>query len=544
MRSLSIAILFFSAVLFLGGNPLNGSEQPTAPQEDSVNRQENICGPYCLTAILRFFDINANLKDLIQVQELEHGTNMAQLGSFAKAYGLETLGANISSDILCSVRYPAILHVNGNHFIAYLPNRTDQNFIVIDPPNSYDLKEPEELLARWDWQGSCLLISDKKIDIPVIRLARQRRYGFYGVATVMGLAIIVIVLKGGRKGMVGKKAAVALPTMIGLISIIILTIAANAAEGREKDAKAQEPRLSIDNPIYDAGVIFDDQDSIAQTFKITNKGTADLKIEKIKTDCSCTVVKQYDKLLAPQTSTNITIMFNVKKRFGKLTERKSVIYSNDSRNPRVVVVIRAERRREFTLKPPALQGIIELGKGKVFFVKVTSGSEDRKLVLKEAKCSPYLDILQVVEFGDQKKGNYLLKVQLTPKVPTGIFEGSISIPCVGASRKTLKIPVYVEVIGPIRSSLSKVNFGLIAKTSKNLKKEISLRSDMKFGLVDVAVDRSWLSISDKNEDNTKASFVINLDSSSAPKGKLEGVVTVKTNLPEMEYLKILVTAFK
>lgn len=66
---------------------------------------------------------------------------------------------------------------------------------------------------------------------------------------------------------------------------IILGVVMSSQEGSNGDGVA---KLAIDSSRYDFGTISMSDGLATHTFKITNDGTADLKLSKISTSCMCT----------------------------------------------------------------------------------------------------------------------------------------------------------------------------------------------------------------------------------------------------------------
>lgn len=450
-------------------------------QPTHTKRQENICGQYCLNAVLQHLGKNVELPELLHTVPVGRGTNLAHLKQLAQAYELQALGARVPVDVLFSMRCPAILHVNGNHFIALLPDGAENSFTVVDPPRSFAVTAPKDLTSRWQWQGNCLFIDDEEIRLP-------------GTETTQGV-----------------------------------------------------PRIFVENPVYDAGIVFDDTTIISPTYKITNKGTAELLIKEIKTDCSCTTAAVERKKLRPGEFVDLTVKFHVKGRFGRLAERKTLIITNDPKSPETVLSIKAERRREFALDPRlASLGLVRMGTDKVLLMRIIPGAEDKELLTEKAETSStFVEVTQVKsEFATRSPNEYLLKIHLLPTAPAGSFSALVRIPCMGASRRTLEIPISAEIVGAIRTSLSKLQFGLISPGEGPRTKKINLRSDKGFDIVNISADQAWLEVEKEKLNPGGYSLIVRLIPAAAAGGRLEATVVAETTLPDMKFIKIPVFAYR
>ncbi len=533
--------------------PLSAGKLSVAPADSPsadgyALKQENICGQYCLTAILRYLGRNVRLAELLPAAPVEHGSDLARLKLIAEAYDLKTLGAHVSEDTLFSMRRPAILHVNGNHFIALLPGKAGTGFVAIDPPQSFAISRPEQLTARWKWKGNCLFIDEREIILPPSRpslIARIRPFGMGALALVFAIALICRLRPTVGKPPAGVSLFLIIVPAAALVPLVPPTA---AAQDSSKPHATGTPRASVDNPIFDAGIVFEDTTTITHTFTLKNTGAADLVIKDIKTDCSCTSVANDKKTVAPGLSVPLKINFHVKGRFGKLAERKTAVTTNDPRNPLTVLTIRAERRREFTLDPPAaLLGLVPMATEKILLVRVTPGAADKKLDIGKADTSsPFLEVSSIEPNIPARKNttHYLLKLHLSPKAPAGFFEQTVRIPCLGTARKTLEIPVRAEIQGPIRMSLFAVQFGIVTDRAKQRTKSIHLASDKPFDILNVTCDRPWLKVLQEETDERSSYLKVTITPSDAPKGSLKATLTVQTSMPEMSTIRIPVFAFK
>ncbi len=538
-----------AAVLLL--LPAGGPQGNTRTDANSLSantyaiKQENVCGQYCLASVLRFLGKDVGGEDVLYAIPSSHsGSSLAELKVIAEAYGLRTLGARLSRNVLASVRRPVILHVNGNHFIALLPDRTGGGFVVIDPPRTLQISGADDLAKHWKWRGNCLFIDDKEITMPEGQSCLTNRLLPRGIV-ILGLVILTIwagsILRAIRRR-VTKGGMSANGLLAG--AAVLLGLLISPVPGAEN---AGVPRIVVKAPAYDAGIVFDDTRVISHAFEVANNGTADLVIEKIKTDCSCTTVVNDEKMrIKPGESLPVTIRFNVSGRFGKLTERKTALITNDPEKPLTTLTINAERRREFTVSPPQiLLGAVPLGMEKILFVRIEPGAENQRLEIDKARTSsPFLDVSQVrLESKTTAAFAFLLKVHLLPTAPPGLMAEAIRIPAAGASVKTLEIPVKGEIVGPITISLSQLQFGIVRQGNVDATKRITLRSETPFKITRTSARGDWLKVAAQEIGPKEHSLVVTVVSAIAPKGKLEGVVTIETDDLRMPKIELPVFAF-
>jgi len=446
-----------------------------------TKKRKKVCGQYCLASILRTLGKNVTAGELLPAAQPEYGTNLAQLKALAQEYGLKALGANVSMETLFSMKCAAILHVNGDHFIAFLPRKNENTITVYDPPKEFIISGSKELTKRWNFKGNCLFIDEKEINLQGIDIA------------------------GGI------------------------------------------PRIYVENPVYDAGIIFDNTKIINPTFTIENKGSAELVIEDIKTGCSCTTAKVEKEKIAPGESTELKLRYKVAAYLGKMPTLKAVLKTNDPEHPVMTFKVKGIRKREFIFDPPrAAMGLLKLGREKIILMKIVPGSEDRRIFPDKAEISsPFIELSQVKnKYANPNPNHYLLKICLSPNTPPGPFDESIRIPCDGSSYEILKIPVTAEIVGPVRLSLTEIQFGLINQNSKAATKNVHLKSDEPFNIAGLKTTQPWLETENKKVSETKYIVTIKITPAQAPEGKLNAAVILRTNSSKMPEIRIPVYAYR
>jgi ABC-type bacteriocin/lantibiotic exporter with double-glycine peptidase domain len=171
---------------------VNDSERKASSHRKIEKRQ--MCGQYCLAKVLRRFGKNVELQNILTAIPPTHtGSTLEQLKLVAESYGIETLGLSNSNEVLFKLNIPAILHVNNNHFIAFLPDKQRERYLVVDPPKGYLVHNLADITERWEWNGSCLLMNDGKITLPM-----KSNYPLYQIIIVCASGIIAAVLSAAR----------------------------------------------------------------------------------------------------------------------------------------------------------------------------------------------------------------------------------------------------------------------------------------------------------------------------------------------------------
>jgi hypothetical protein len=100
-----------------------------------------------------------------------------------------------------------------------------------------------------------------------------------------------------------------------------------SARGLVAEEAARVPRISISPERFDFGSVLPEKE-LTREFVVRNVGSADLVIEKVAPSCGCTIVKKYDSLVKPGTSTVLHVVLTTPRAAGKL-QKSVLVRSND-----------------------------------------------------------------------------------------------------------------------------------------------------------------------------------------------------------------------
>lgn len=135
------------------------------------------------------------------------------------------------------------------------------------------------------------------------------------------------------------------------------------------------PALTISEEVGDLGLIKVDQPQ-AHIFTLKNEGGETLIIERVQASCGCTATVLSDKKLSPGKTTKLEVSFNPKGYQGEVSH-SVYIYSNDPKNPRMRVVIKATVEeipapRIHLSKSQWDLGLLSLGDSSFFSIIITN----------------------------------------------------------------------------------------------------------------------------------------------------------------------------
>jgi hypothetical protein len=108
----------------------------------------------------------------------------------------------------------------------------------------------------------------------------------------------------------------------------------------EVQAVKTMPAIKIENPVHDFGEIR--PKSVHKgVFKFKNIGDGILKISKVQSTCGCTVPKLKKKEYAPGESGEVKVTYTSPIKEGKISPKKLYILSNDPKNKKAPLTIKA-----------------------------------------------------------------------------------------------------------------------------------------------------------------------------------------------------------
>jgi thiol-disulfide isomerase/thioredoxin len=185
---------------------------------------------------------------------------------------------------------------------------------------------------------------------------------------------------------------------------ILITIAAAIGNGsalwgqqpadpNAAPAPTQGPRpvIKVDSAVHDFGTTWIGT-ALSHSFKITNAGTAPLKILKVDPKCGCTVAGPYPDTLAPGASGEFPFSLDTSSLYNQY-EKWIPITSNDPVTPELNLTLRGVCKRYIEVMPP----------GAYFNTLTPEMPRERTLTIKNNASSP-------------------LQLSVTPPSPPGDFK--------------------------------------------------------------------------------------------------------------------------
>ncbi len=205
-----------------------------------------------------------------------------------------------------------------------------------------------------------------------------------------------------------------------------------------------QPKAVITSSIVDVGVV-PRGDVVEQTFEIVNEGDSALTLTEVKPSCGCTVV-DYDRQIAPGATGTIAATLNTKGMSGPVA--KSIrVFTDDSRNPELKLVIKANVRAYVESEPGYARFLAVRGQGSETVKQILYSEEPGELVVRGASSPfPFIDVAFREAADDERRSGrpgrqWIVSATLLANAPEGPFADFLTIDLVHPKLKRLKIPI-------------------------------------------------------------------------------------------------------
>ncbi len=130
--------------------------------------------------------------------------------------------------------------------------------------------------------------------------------------------------------------------------------AAAQAQAKPTEKKSRgAPVIKVEDRSHDFGKVGPNKKYTCE-FNFSNVGKDTLKITKIQSTCGCTVPQLKKKSYKPGESGTINVTFRSPLREGKTTKRLYIL-SNDKKNPKLGLTLKADIELKMTFKPKSLE---------------------------------------------------------------------------------------------------------------------------------------------------------------------------------------------
>ncbi len=285
------------------------------------------------------------------------------------------------------------------------------------------------------------------------------------------------------------------------------------------------------------------------SINVTNKGAARLVISDVKADCGCTVPEMAVKELGPGESTTLDIEFNSKRFSGNVIKTVQV-FSNDPRHAVVDVMITAKVHTSLLVNPANRRlGFPQSMVGEAATRVVTFTAVDNaKLEIKARKTKHNLFEVQVRNQVDGDPSKAELIVTRPANMEPGSRRDNVRVQTNLPDMPTVDIELKADVRSPITVAPRSLNFRFQRKFKVNLRvQSFEHRVDFKILAVESNLPEIHLG---EVMDSPGGTFIIPVSGAPiadddpravAAQGRIQGTITIETDLPSMPKIDIPVT---
>ncbi len=304
----------------------------------------------------------------------------------------------------------------------------------------------------------------------------------------------------------------------------------------------QEPnpggaRLQLAEFHYSFGIAGIGQE-VEHVFTVTNVGNEDLTIGLQAKGCGAPSASIGKETLAPGESTDVTIKFTVAYS-GNVTKSAKLL-TNDLTQPVAFVTVHGKVPHDLRVWPDRLY--FSGGKAQPLSRTITV-SGPAEMDLKEISCEKGLFDIEVGEpkISEDEKKTWQLTLAFKPEVFVGEFEDQLSIRTTHPERPLITIPIKGRIRGDLEVRPPFAFFGFVEPGEKAEQAiTIRSRSGADFAVKSAVADKDVVKLgTPQQRDGT---WVIPVSVDTSQPGAIEATVTVTTDIPGEETLKIPVYA--
>jgi len=203
------------------------------------------------------------------------------------------------------------------------------------------------------------------------------------------------------------------------------------------------PRLFVDAPTHDFGVARQQQ-RLAHSFRIENRGRTDLVIEEVRSPCDCDA----EDITGRPISAGDAIPFKVvlETRGYEGPQRRVIeLRTNDPLRPTVALEVRARVCTGFAIQPRSLmltdraEGYSSEGRLRIF------NCDDGHLGLSGVDASVSWLATSWEHVAEENGGGYIVRVRVDQEAPVGWHAEVVSLQLEQSGRSMVDVPVIVQV---------------------------------------------------------------------------------------------------
>jgi hypothetical protein len=332
------------------------------------------------------------------------------------------------------------------------------------------------------------------------------------------------------------------PVLIALLALLSVAALLDAQEAAEQ---TKAPRTIVPQSVVDVGRVAKGE-VVEHTFEFINEGDATLRILRVKPTCGCTVT-EHDKQIEPGATGKLTAKLTTAEFRGPIA--KSIrVYTNDTANPEVTLVIKADVRAQIDVSPGYARFVVVEGETYGTKEQIIWSPDFETLEVTKVD-SPFAFVetsFRKLEKGDsdfrRDSDRWEVAITLDEDAPIGPMADYIRVSTNHPQQKVVRIPVS-GIVRPILAVTPQVaDFGRRDPTEAHeTTLEVKNLGKIAVELEGATTDIAGLEAEVESVEAGRLFNVLLKLQPGMPKGRFRGKVTVQTNSPKQPVLEIDVT---
>ena len=222
-------------------------------------------------------------------------------------------------------------------------------------------------------------------------------------------------------------------------------------------AAETQPHLALEDAVFDFGTV-ERGVPVDHTFRLPNRGGAELRVEHVKSSCGCTVAVVSERDIPPGAEGRIAVTLDTARLAGRTTKPVSV-YTNDPDAPVVSLSLTGQVTADLVVTPsPLYLGHVRRGDAARHEVMITPGRPGAAYTVERVEHTNPA-IRARLERRDDGPGQRLL-VELDPGLPLGRFNETLTLHPTSPREPAIALSVLGSVEGDLIVLPPQVTFGV------------------------------------------------------------------------------------
>lgn len=292
-----------------------------------------------------------------------------------------------------------------------------------------------------------------------------------------------------------------------------------------------QPDIFCEEPIYNFGKRYK-YENIKHAFVFQNRGTKELKIEKIESSCGCIMGETTVTNVDPGMSGTIVVNYRTSPDTGTMS--KSIrVYSNDPDAPVYALQLSGEIIEDITIHPRQIKfGYVSLGE-KAHAELEVQPRPGFNLEVKEVLSSNQIVSAKLKK--DKQTNKYVVEATLKDNTMVGVWTGNLYIHTNSERQRQVIVPFTGEVLGDLQVYPYRLYFGSINRTSECGKSVFITLLKKNIRINKIEVQPGFLVselLAEPHHDDGKKNVILRVVikiKKDAPAGKINGILKIYTN---------------